>query len=81
MKEQAFSEIWRVTQPGGLIILIVSAYEWLLASHDKPIHAVRRYNRKSLTKIITSKPIRIQRITNLYPVLFPLVVASRLINR
>jgi len=61
--------------------MIVSAYEWLLAPHDKPIHAVRRYNRKSLTKLITSKPVQIQRITNLYPVLFPLVVTSRLINR
>ena len=80
-EERAFSEIWRVTQPGGLIILIVSAYEWLLAPHDKPIHAVRRYNRKNLTKLITSKPVQIQRITNLYPVLFPLVVTSRLINR
>jgi len=79
-EERAFSEIWRVTQPGGLIILVVSAYQWLLAPHDKPIHAVRRYNRASLTKLITSKPVLIRRITNLYPSLFPLIVATRLIN-
>jgi len=81
IEEQAYAELWRVTKPGGHILLVVSAYQWLLAPHDKPIHAIRRYNRNSLMALLNSKPISVIRITHLYPLLFPLVAASRLLHR
>ena len=76
-----FNALWRVVKPGGTIILVVSAYDWLLAPHDIPIHAVRRYNRRSIQQIFKEKPAIIKRMTYLYPTLFPMVATSRLLSR
>jgi ubiquinone/menaquinone biosynthesis C-methylase UbiE len=80
-EEKAYAELWRVTKTGGNIILVVSAYQWLLAPHDRPIHAVRRYNRKSLLALLNTMPVDVVRVTHLYPTLFPFIAASRLYNR
>ena len=80
VEEKALAELWRVTKTGGHIILVVSAYKWLLAPHDRPIHAVRRYTRKSLFSLLSTIPVNVIRITHLYPILFPLIAASRLYN-
>ncbi|OGO17408.1 MAG: hypothetical protein A2Z14_01580 [Chloroflexi bacterium RBG_16_48_8] len=80
-EEKAFAELWRVTKPGGHILLIVSAYQWLLAPHDRPIHAIRRYNRSQLKQLINTKPGKILSITHLYPILFPWLAGYRLFKR
>ncbi len=80
-EEKAFAELWRVTKPGGHILLVVSAYQWLLAPHDKPIHAIRRYDQAQLKKLISTKPGGILSITHLYPILFPWLAGYRLFKR
>jgi len=80
-EEKAFAELWRVTKPGGHILLVVSAYQWLLAPHDRPIHAIRRYDQAQLKKLISTKPGGILSITHLYPILFPWLAGYRLFKR
>ena len=80
-EEEAFAELWRVTKPGGWILLVVSAYQWLLAPHDRPIHAIRRYNRAQLARLISTKPGKIVSMTHLYPLLFPWMAGYRLYKR
>jgi ubiquinone/menaquinone biosynthesis C-methylase UbiE len=80
-EEKAFAELWRVTKPGGHILIIVSAYQWLLAPHDRPIHAIRRYDRAQLRSLLSTRPGRILSITHLYPILFPWIAGYRLFKR
>lgn len=45
-------EIYRVLKPGGFFVLTVPAFNTLYSSHDKLLHHYRRYNKKSLAKIL-----------------------------
>ena len=77
----AYSEMWRVLKPGGILLLVVPAYEWLLSEdHHKAVGASRRYSRRRLVDLLKMKPVQIIRMTNLFSSAFPLVVAYRLLQ-
>ena len=42
------SEIYRVLRPGGLLLALVPAHQWLFSDFDKSIGHYRRYSRKVL---------------------------------
>lgn len=39
----ALAEIHRVLRPGGMLVLNMPAYAWLLSAHDRQVHNVRRW--------------------------------------
>ncbi len=79
LEDKAFGEIWRVLKPGGYLVLVVPAYEWLMSSeHHKAVHASRRYSKSRLAAVISTRPVQVIRITHLFASLFPLVAAYRL---
>jgi len=81
-EEQAFGEMWRVLKPGGFLLLVVPAYEWLLTpEHHKAVGASRRYSRQRLISLLKKKPMDLIRITNLFASLLPAVAAYRLAVR
>ena len=45
---KAFSEMFRVLKPGGVLLLTVPAYQWMWSSHDEVLHHKRRYQKKEL---------------------------------
>jgi SAM-dependent methyltransferase len=78
----AVAELWRVTRPGGLILLVAPAYRWLLSEqHHRAIHASRRFTRSELVALLRQHPIEILRATYLFMALFPLTAAVRLVLR
>jgi SAM-dependent methyltransferase len=79
---RAVAELWRVTRPGGLILLLAPAYRWLLAEeHQRAVHAPRRYTRKELINLLSQQPVEIMRSTHLFAALFPLIAVYRLGQR
>lgn len=79
LEDQAYEEIWRVLRPGGYMVLVVPAYEWLMTpEHHKAVHASRRYTKSRLAALLRKRPVELLRITHLFASLFPAVAAYRL---
>jgi SAM-dependent methyltransferase len=79
---RAVAELWRVTRPGGLILLVAPAYRWLLTEqHHRAVHASRRYSRRELVDLLCQQPVEILRVTHLFATLFPLIATYRLALR
>ncbi len=78
-QESAVAELWRVTKTGGLMLLVVPAYRWLLTqSHHRAVHASRRYSRSEVLALFQHCPVEILRTTHLFSILFPPIAAYRL---
>jgi SAM-dependent methyltransferase len=79
---RAISELWRVTRPGGFILLVAPAYRWLLTEqHHRAVHASRRYTRRELSALLHRQPVEMIRATHLFAALFPLIAGYRLALR
>ncbi len=77
-EERAFNEIWRVLSPGGYMVLVVPAYDWLIdKEHHKAVGAVRRYSKNRLLEILTKYPMQLIRITHLFGSVLPAVAGYR----
>jgi SAM-dependent methyltransferase len=82
MENQAYRELWRVTRQEGYIIVVAPAYEWLFdKEHHKAVHASRRYTKDRLKSILEQLPVRIERITYLFPSILPIISGYRLLRR
>jgi len=78
---RAWEELWRVLRPGGLLVILVPAHRWLLSAHDQPIHTIRRYKRDEVRRLIERRPVRLLRLTHLYPSMLLPIAALRLARR
>lgn len=81
-EDEACTEMWRVLRPGGYMIVVVPAYDWMLnPEHHKAVGAVRRYSRQRLTALLERQPVDVLRVTHLFGSVFPAVAAYRLADR
>jgi SAM-dependent methyltransferase len=81
-ERRAYGELWRVARPGGLILLVVPAYRWMMTeSHHRAVGASRRYSRGLLRKLLETRPVRLLRLTHLFAGVFPAVAALRVAAR
>ena len=77
----AYQELYRVLRPGGYLIVVVSAYRWLMSpDHHQAVHAVRRYTRRRLQKLHPQGGVHV-RSTHLFGSLFVPIAAFRLWKR
>jgi ubiquinone/menaquinone biosynthesis C-methylase UbiE len=78
-EHQALSELTRVIRPGGILVLVVPAYKWLMSpEHHKAVAASRRYTKTQLTTLVQRHNLEIIRMTSVFCALFPLIAAYRL---
>ena len=77
----AIAELARVTKRGGLILIGVAAYEFLLSEHDRAVHSVRRYTKARVQTAFGTPALRIVRLRYLFGWLFLPVVVYRLARR
>jgi len=81
-EDAAYGEMWRILKPGGYLILVVPAYDWLMTpEHHKAVHASRRYSRSKLTALLKTRPLEVIRMTHLFGSLLPAVAVYRLALR
>lgn len=67
--------------PGGIIVATVPAYQWLWTHHDEHHRHYRRYTLASFRALFDSAGLRLELASYCNSLLFPLMVASRLITR
>jgi len=80
--EEAIGELWRVVRPGGMILVVVPAHQWLLTEgHHRAVHATRRYSRRSLRILLESRPFDLVRLTYVFAATFPMIAGYRLALR
>ena len=78
----AIRELCRVVRPGGHIIVVVSAYQWLMdGMHDVAVHTNRRYTRRRLRELASLAPLQVVRSTYLFPSVFPAIAGWRLLRK
>ena len=78
-EHRAYHEMWRVLKPGGYLVLIVPAYEWLMTEeHHRAVGAARRYSKKRLKDLLNTRPVELMRMTHVFGSLLPAIAAYRL---
>jgi SAM-dependent methyltransferase len=81
VEQAAIAEMYRVTRPGGHVVINVAAMDSLRGDHSVLSHEVRRYSRRSLTHLVTQAGFNILRITYTNAVLFPPMAINRRFQR
>jgi len=79
---RAFRELARVVKPGGAVLVMEPAFEFLRRGHDKTVHCLHRYQRRELAAVMTGAGLEVRRSTYLYSFLTlpaaALAIAERL---
>jgi SAM-dependent methyltransferase len=76
-ERRALAELYRCLAPGGVLILNLPAYDWLMSAHDRAVHSARRYTGARLRQRLSEAGFG--QITTSYwnTLLFPLMVLRR----
>lgn len=77
----AFQELYRVLKPGGRLFLSLPAHEFLRSEHDRAVAVARRVTRREVMRKLSSVGYHVRRATYWNAILFPVVVAVRLLRR
>jgi hypothetical protein len=68
-------------KPHGVLVLNLPAYRWLFSGHDLAVDNVRRFGAGELRALLAAAGLTEIRITYWNSLLFPLMVAQRLLHR
>jgi len=80
--EKACAEMCRVCKPGGHIIIVVPAYDWLMTpEHHKAVGAVRRYSQTRLKSLLSGQKLQLLRVTHFFGSILPLMAVYRFASR
>lgn len=77
----ALKEAHRCLQPGGIAVLNLPAYGWLLSAHDRRVHNVRRFTGGQARALLVAHGFRVLRSSYWNTLLFPLMLLHRLLER
>jgi SAM-dependent methyltransferase len=76
-ERRALADLHRCLAPGGVLVLNLPAYDWMMSAHDRAVHAARRYTGARLKARL--REAGFTRITTTYwnTLPFPLMVLRR----
>jgi SAM-dependent methyltransferase len=77
----ALGELYRVLKPGGRLFLSLPAFGFLRSEHDRATDIARRVTRPEIERKLAQVGFRVKRATYWNMLLFPAVVAVRLLRR
>jgi SAM-dependent methyltransferase len=73
----ALAELRRVLRPGGILVVNMPAYAWLLSAHDRQVHNVRRCSARQLSAMLRDAGFVHVHAGYWNSLLLPLMVAQR----
>jgi SAM-dependent methyltransferase len=80
-EDEALAEMRRCLAPGGVLLLNLPAYRWLLSEHDRKVHNARRYTARGARQLLARHGFG-EIVTSYWNMLlFPLMVLRRLAMR
>src|SRR5260221_7501194 len=74
----ALRDFHRCLAAGGMLVINLPAYQWLLSAHDRAVHNVRRYTKRRICALLRHAGFARIRATYWNTFLFPLMVLRRL---
>jgi SAM-dependent methyltransferase len=77
----ALRSIAKRLKPGGRILIAVPAHEWMWSAHDVANHHFRRYTRKSLSAAVSDAGLKLDHLSAMNALLFPLAAGARVAGR
>lgn len=81
LEHAAITEMYRVTRPGGSLLINAAAMDMLRGDHSILSHEVRRYSRERLSRLITGAGFVVERITYTNALLVPPMALARAYQR
>lgn len=78
---QALKEAHRCLESGGILVLNLPAYGWMMSAHDRHVHSARRFTRRQAVRLLEAAGFRVRRATYWNCFLFPLMVVRRMLTR
>ena len=76
-EQEALKQFHRCLAPGGILVLNLPAYRWMLSRHDAAVYNVRRYTRRGAARLLRDAGFRPLYASYWNAVLFPLMVITR----
>ena len=76
-EKKAIAESYRCLGKGGIFLMQVPAYKWMLGAHDKRVFGKRRYTRGKVESMFREAGFSILLSTYRNTLLFPLMVVQR----
>jgi SAM-dependent methyltransferase len=73
----ALAQFHRCLSDGGLLVLNLPAYKWMLSRHDAAVSNVRRYTRPGVARLLRTAGFRLVFASYWNIVLFPIMVLTR----
>jgi SAM-dependent methyltransferase len=77
----ALRELRRVVAPGGHLVIMVPAYQWLWSGHDVLNHHHRRYSARALVEASRAAGWECMRCTHFNSLLLPVAITLRALDR
>lgn len=77
----ALAELMRVLRPGGLLVVNMPAYRWLMSAHDHRVQNARRQNIREVRAMLHAAGFGNIRARYWNGLLLPLMVATRKLSR
>lgn len=71
----------RVLRPGGILVVNVSAYQWLYSYHDVAVSQSRRFSRPEVRRLLETAGFEVHVLTYWNTILFPAMVLARKVRR
>ncbi len=80
--QAALAELRRILAPGGLLILNMPSYQWLMSAHDRQVHNARRTTATALARDLRQAGFAQPRARYWNTLLLPLMILQRkVLNR